>query len=110
MNHKATTEHAAPRLPELAVEGPPGSAAGAGTATLAHLKNRLLRETLEARPAEPLASLLRLTVAEAEAQAWLSLFPLFTFPVLFEEKAEQVRRYAARQSRLRPGCHAARSG
>ena len=110
MNYKATTDYSESRLPELAVEGAPASTAYAGTATLAHLKNRLLRETLEARPAEPLASLLRLTAAEAEAQAWLSSFPLLTFPVLFEEKAEQVRRYAARQSRLRPGCHAARSG
>jgi hypothetical protein len=101
MNFKATTEYAAPRLPELSVKGPPAPTAYEGTATLAHLKNRLLRETLEASPREPVASLLRLTATEAEAQAWLTGFPLLTFPVLFEEKAEQVRRYAARQSRLR---------
>jgi len=100
MNYKPATKYTALSLPELAAEGRPGSAAKAATATLAQLKNRLLRETLEARPAEPLASLLRLTAAEAEAQAWLSSFPLLTFPGLFEEKAEQVRRYVARQSRL----------
>jgi hypothetical protein len=110
MNSNPTTERAEPRLPELAVMGPPTAAAPVGTPSLAQLKNRLLRETLAARPGEPLANLLRLTVTEAEAQAWLTSFPLLTFPVLFEEKAEQVRSYAARQSRLRPGCHAARSG
>jgi hypothetical protein len=103
MNYKPTTKYAAPRLPELAAEVPPGSAVYSGTATLAHLKSRLLRETLEAAPGEPLRSLLRLTATEAEAQAWLSSYPLLTFPLLFEEKAEQVRRYAARQSCLRPG-------
>jgi hypothetical protein len=101
MNYKPTTKYPAPRLPELAAEVPPGSAAYSGTATLAHLKNRLLRETLEARPAEPLASLLRLTAAEAEAQAWLTCFPLLTFPVLFEEKMRETRDYLARQEHLR---------
>jgi hypothetical protein len=110
MNYNAKSERAEPRSRELAVKGPPAPTAYEGTATLAHLKNRLLRETLEGAPGEPLGSLLRLTATEAEAQAWLTSFPLLLFPVLFEEKAEQVRRYAARQSRLRPGCHAARSG
>lgn len=108
MNYQNSTDSSEPRLREFAKKVPPGSAAYSGTATLAHLKNRLLRETLEAAPGEPLASLLRLTATEAEAQAWLSSYPLLTFPLLFEEKAEQVRRYAARQSRLRRGTHAAR--
>ncbi len=110
MNYNATSEGAEPRSRELSVNGPPAPTAYEGTATLAHLKNRLLRETLETSPCEPLASLLRLTATEAEAQAWLTSFPLLTFPVLFEEKAEQVRRYAARQSLLRPGYQAQVAG
>ncbi len=101
MNYKATTEYAAPRLPQLAVEVPPASGAYACTATLAHLKNRLLRETLEAAPSETSAKILRLAATEAEAQAWLTRFPLLTFPLLFEEKEREVRSYFARQARLR---------
>lgn len=108
MNHNTATERAEPRRPELAAAGPAPSAAHAGTCSLAHLKNRLLRETLEASPGEPWAKILRLAATEAEAQAWLTKCPLLTFPLLFEEKAEQVRNYAARQSRLRPGSQVAR--
>jgi len=101
MNYKPTTDYTEARLPELAVEGPPASAPPAGTDSLAHLKNRLLRESLAAGAEEPLATLLRLTATEAEAQAWLTPFPLLIFPALYEEKTEEVRRYVTRQRRLR---------
>jgi hypothetical protein len=101
MNYNATSEGAEPRSRELSVNGPPAPTAHVGTSSLAHLKNRLLRETLEKSPAEPLANILRLAATEAEAQAWLTSFPLLTFPVLFEEKAWEVRSYLARQERLR---------
>jgi hypothetical protein len=98
-NPTAAQTGAAPPAPAWVRPGerPPPEA----TVTLAQLKSRLLRETLAAGPGEPLASFLRLAATEAEAQAWLSSFPLLTFPVLFEEKAREVRTYFARQERLR---------
>jgi hypothetical protein len=70
--------------------------------TSANLRNRLLQETLDGQPGELLANLLRLAAVEAEAQAWLTSFPLLLFPTLFEEKARDAQNYVARQQRLRP--------
>ena len=67
MNYKTATNRAEPRLPKLAVEGTRASAARASTFGLAHLKNRLLPETLEASPGETLAKNLHLAATEAEA-------------------------------------------
>lgn len=108
MNYRTTNERAVPPLVEHALAKTPASAARADIGTLAQLKNRLLREALKGFSGTPLARILRLAATEAEAQAWLTSFPLLTFPVLFDEKTEQVRRYAARQSRLRQRLHAAR--
>jgi hypothetical protein len=101
MTSLPTTEQAGFPLPGLPIGRLIPSPAGAGAVALAHLKNRLLRETLAAGPDEPLASILRLAASEAEAQAWLTSFPLLPFPVLFEEKEREVRNYFARQERRR---------
>jgi hypothetical protein len=70
-------------------------------AALANLRNRLLRDTLEQRPDQPLAALLPLAAAEAEALAWLTPFPLLFFPALFEEKVSAARDDVARQRQLK---------
>jgi hypothetical protein len=68
---------------------------------LANLRNRLLRDTLEEGPDQPLAALLPLAAVEAEALAWLTPFPLLFFPALFEERVSAARDYVAHQRRLR---------
>jgi len=78
---------------------PPGREAE--NLALAELKDRLLREALNHDAGEPLARLVRLAAVEAEAQAWLTSFPLLFFPGLFEEKARTAQSYVARQERLR---------
>lgn len=64
---------------------------------LADLKNRLLEETLSRAPEEPLSKLVRLAAVEAEAQAWLTSFPLLLFPTLLEKKVSEAKRYVVRQ-------------
>jgi hypothetical protein len=68
---------------------------------LSQLRGRLLEEALTDAPDDPLANLVRLAAVEAEARAWLTSFPLLLFPALFEEKAQGVRTYVARQKQLR---------
>ncbi len=70
---------------------------------LSELRSRLLQEALGTTPGHPLGNLLRLAAGEAEAQAWLTPFPLLLFPELFEEKARQARCYVARQRRFATG-------
>ena len=101
MKLNQTPAPADPGPPGPPIESPATSSAYADTAVLAQLKSRLLRDTLAHEPDEPLASILALAATEAEAQAWLTSYPLLTFPMLFEEKAEEVRKYLARQNRLR---------
>ncbi len=68
---------------------------------LTESKDRLLREALNHDRGELWARLMRLAAMEAEAQAWLTCFPLLFFPGLFEEKARTAQCYVARQKRLR---------
>lgn len=68
---------------------------------LANLKSRLLKEALKDGRGQTPAQLLRLAAIEAEAQAWLTSFPLLLFPALFEEKVRDVRTYLDRQQQLR---------
>lgn len=83
------------------------AALNADPSALFTLKNQLLREALDGATGT-FAGILRLAAAEAEAQAWLSSYPLLTFPALFEEKVAEVRTYAARQQRLRSRCRTVR--
>ena len=78
-----------------------GPAQSTNNPALSELRVRLLQEAL-ASPADPeLSNLVRLAATEAEAQAWLTSFPLLVFPTLFEEKTQRVCGYVARQRRLR---------
>jgi hypothetical protein len=65
------------------------------------LKGRLLTRHLAEAPAPELNTPLRRAANEAAALAWVTLFPLLVFPVLFEEKIEAALRQAARQACIR---------
>ena len=64
------------------------------------LKNQLLAEQLAAVTAPELNPPLRRAANEAAALAWVTLFPLLVFPVLFEEKTAAAVRQAERQARI----------
>jgi hypothetical protein len=68
---------------------------------LERLKNRLLLGLLT-ELAEPEVNVyVRRAANEAAALAWVTPYPLLTFPGLFEEKAETALLYAERQNRVR---------
>lgn len=68
-------------------------------AKFAILKQRLLLERLNGTPEIETHALIMEQANEAAFRAWLSSYPLLTFPCLFEERAwavtEQVRREAS---------------
>ena len=67
---------------------------------LERLKNRLLAAQL-ARATEPeLNAPLRHAANEAAALAWVTVYPLLVFPVLFEEKTRAALCHARRQARI----------
>jgi hypothetical protein len=69
---------------------------------LEHLKERLLRETLEQTGGGgEFNAPLRRASNDAAALAWTTPFPLLLLPELFREKAEAARRYARKQAALR---------
>ena len=65
------------------------------------LKAALLAERLEAAWNAESNSLVRRAANEAAALAWVTPYPLLTFPVLFEEKVEAARIRAERQLVIR---------
>jgi hypothetical protein len=64
------------------------------------LKNRLLARQLAGAPAPELNPPLRRAANEAAALAWVTLYPLLVFPVLFDEKIEAALRQAERQAHI----------
>jgi hypothetical protein len=64
------------------------------------LKNRLLAETLDEAEQPELNAPLRRAANEAAALAWVTFYPLLTFPTLFEEKTAAAVRHAERQARV----------
>ncbi len=64
------------------------------------LKHRLLTEKLAEVWSPLLNSLVRRAANEAAALAWVTPYPLLTFPVLFEEKVEAALLYAERQEQV----------
>ena len=64
------------------------------------LKNRLLAERLAAAGRPQLNAPLRRAANEAAALAWVTFYPLLTFPTLFEEKTAAAVRHAERQARV----------
>jgi hypothetical protein len=64
------------------------------------LKNRLLARQLAEAPTPELNPPLRRAANDAAALAWVTLYPLLVFPVLFEEKIAAALRQAERQARI----------
>jgi hypothetical protein len=64
------------------------------------LKNQLLTQQLSEIPVAELNTPLRHAANEAAALAWVTLYPLLVFPVLFEEKTATAVRQAKRQARI----------
>lgn len=64
------------------------------------LKNRLLARQLAALERPELNAVVRRAANEAAALAWVTFYPLLTFPALFEEKTEAAVRQAERQARI----------
>ncbi len=64
------------------------------------LKNQLLAQQLQQATEVELNAPLRRAANEAAALAWVTLFPLLVFPVLFEEKTAAALRQAERQARI----------
>ncbi len=69
-------------------------------ARFANLKTRLLLEHLNETPEAETHALIMHQASEAALLAWLSTYPLLTFPCLFEERAAAVTDQARRQARL----------
>lgn len=67
------------------------------------LKDKLLREQLDAETRPELLTALRRAANDAAALAWTVPFPSLVLPELFREKVDAVRLYAARQATLRRG-------
>lgn len=68
---------------------------------LERLKNRLLLRTLNELGAPGYNPFVRRAANEAAALAWVTPYPLLTFPGLFEEKTNAVLVYAKRQESVR---------
>jgi hypothetical protein len=68
---------------------------------LEHLKNRLLGGILNEVNEPEANAYVRRAANEAAALAWVTPYPLLTFPALFEEKAEAALLYAERQTSVR---------
>jgi hypothetical protein len=68
---------------------------------LERLKNRLLINVLTDLDAPAASPYVRRAANEAAALAWVTPYPLLTFPALFEEKVETALHYAERQADVR---------
>jgi hypothetical protein len=68
---------------------------------LERLKNRLLVRFLNELDEPEVNTYVRRAANEAAALAWVTRYPLLTFPGLFEEKVETALLYAERQTSVR---------
>ena len=68
---------------------------------LERLKNRLLVRLLNELDEPEVNAYVRRAANEAVALAWVTPYPLLTFPVLFEEKVKNALLYAERQTSVR---------
>ena len=74
---------------------------GAVEGELEELKNRLLKQELQKTAIVELNVLLRRAANDAASLVWLTPYPLWLLPALFEEKARTARAEAGRQARIR---------
>jgi hypothetical protein len=65
------------------------------------LSTELLRVQLNESTGLETRALLRRAANESAALAWVTPYPTLVFPLLFEEKANQARRQAAKQAQVR---------
>ncbi|HEY2081855.1 MAG TPA: hypothetical protein VGI88_03655 [Verrucomicrobiae bacterium] len=68
---------------------------------LERLKNRLLLRSINELAEPEYVAGVRRAANEAAALAWVTPYPLLTFPALFEEKVETALHYADRQTAVR---------
>jgi len=68
---------------------------------LERLKNRLLVRLLNELDEPEVNTFVRRAANEAAALAWVTTYPLLTFPALFEEKVKTALLYAERQTSVR---------
>jgi len=73
---------------------------GGVAARLAVLKLRLLLQRLDETPESETHALIMQQADEASLLAWLSPYPLLTFPCLFEERAAAAAEQARRRARV----------
>jgi hypothetical protein len=64
------------------------------------LKHRLLARQLDVLERPELNAAVRRAANEAAALAWVTFYPLLTFPALFEEKTAAALHHAERQARV----------
>lgn len=80
---------------------PPATFRATEETELERLKNRLLLGVLNYLGEPAFNPLVRRAANEAAALAWITPYPLLTFPALFEEKTEAALVYAKRQESVR---------
>ncbi|MGA9779044.1 MAG: hypothetical protein ACLPRE_06410 [Limisphaerales bacterium] len=90
-------------VPETRFElrpGPPAPFRATQENEFERLKNQLLTLQLTGLTRPELNTPVRRAANEAAALAWVTLYPLLVFPVLFEEKAATALRQTERQARI----------
>ena len=80
--------------------GPPAPFRATQETEFERLKNQLLALQLAGLTKPELNTPLRRAANEAAALAWVTLYPLLVFPVLFEEKTATAVRQTERQARI----------
>lgn len=99
---KATNRRvAAQSVPKIRFDVRPALSRAYQETELEHLKNRLLRESLDASGETELNTRLRSVAHEAAAMAWTTNIPLLVFPALLEEKIRKALLQADRQELIR---------
>ena len=101
--NKKQTRVATKFVPETRFElqpGPPAPFRATRENEFERLKKQLLTLQLAELDKPELNTPLRRAANEAAALAWVTLYPLLVFPVLFEEKTAVALRQAQRQARI----------
>jgi len=101
--NKNQTRVATRFVPETRFElqpGPPAPFRATQETEFERLKKQLLTLQLVGLTKPELNAPLRRAANEAAALAWVTLYPLLVFPVLFEEKAAAAVRHTERQARV----------
>ncbi|HEY0457307.1 MAG TPA: hypothetical protein VGE41_13130 [Verrucomicrobiae bacterium] len=87
------------------VDAVPAPFRGAQPVEIEFLKDKLLRQALQATAKGEHYAPLRRAANEAAALAWLTPFPLLLLPGLFEELARKAKEQSEQQSRVLKRSH-----